>query len=78
MLGRLERARDSSSNQHRIHMYKFVVISGSCGSPYSIAQAEQSANSMAQQGYVLDHVYQSSTTGCFGTSSALVMIFRPR
>lgn len=59
-------------------MYKFVVISGSCGNPYDVRQAEQSANSMAQQGYVLDHVYQSSTRGCFGVSSALVMIFRPR
>lgn len=59
-------------------MYKFVVIQGSCGSPYDIAKAEQAANGMVQQGYVMDHVYQSATRGCWGTATSLVMVFRPR
>lgn len=59
-------------------MYKFVVIQGSCGNPYEVAKAEQSANSMVQQGYVMDHVYQTTTRGCWGASSSLVMVFRPR
>jgi len=56
-------------------MYKFVTIAGSCGSPYNLAKAEQTAVSMAQQGFRLAHVFQSTTPGCFGTNNALVMVF---
>ncbi len=59
-------------------MYKFVTITGSCGSAYDIDRAERAANDMASNGYDLVQVYQSTTPGCFGANSALVMVFRQR
>jgi hypothetical protein len=57
-------------------MYQFMVVDGSCGSPYDLAKAQKIANEMAQKGFVLAHVYQSTSRGCFGANAALVMIFR--
>lgn len=57
-------------------MYKFVVTQGSCGSPYNVAACEKQANTMLSQGFELQHVYQSTTTGCTGQNSVLVMVFR--
>jgi hypothetical protein len=60
-----------------MHMYKFITVAGSCGSAYNISECEQHANRMANQGYALVQVYQSSTPSCFGSAnSALVMVFR--
>lgn len=59
-------------------MYKFVLIEGSCGNPYDIGKAEQNANNMDKRGYDLVQVYQTSTSGCTGSKSALVMIFEQR
>jgi hypothetical protein len=57
-------------------MYKFGTLSGSCGNPVDLAKAEKLANEMAQQGWILAHVFQSTTRGCLGTNSAIVMIFK--
>ena len=57
-------------------MYKFVVVSGSCGGGYDIGKAEKTANDMAQNGYVLVETYQTTTPGCNGSNSSLVLIFR--
>jgi hypothetical protein len=59
-------------------MYKFVMLQGSCGSPYNVNKAEQTANNMLKEGYELSHVYQSTTSGCGGAQSVLVMVFRKR
>ena len=59
-------------------MYKFVLIEGSCGNPYNIGKAEQNANDMDKRGYDLVQVYQTSTSGCSGSKSVLVMIFEQR
>jgi hypothetical protein len=59
-------------------MYKFITMKGSCGSPYDIGKSEEHANKMAAQGYDLVQVYQTSTSGCFGAQSALVMVFKKR
>lgn len=57
-------------------MYKFVVVSGTCGNGYDISKAESSANDMLKKGYVFEQAYQTQTTGCNGTNSSLVMVFR--
>jgi hypothetical protein len=57
-------------------MYKFVTVEGSCGQPYNTATCERHANRMAEEGYWLVQVYQSSTSGCIGSKSVLVMVFR--
>jgi Domain of unknown function (DUF4177) len=57
-------------------MYKFVTVAGSCGSAYDIAKCETNANQMSQQGYELVQVYQTTTAGCFGANSSLVMVFK--
>ena len=60
-------------------MYKFVVIEGSCGNPPDIGSCEIQANTMAEQGYELVQVFDSTTLSCFGrTKSALVMVFRDK
>jgi hypothetical protein len=59
-------------------VYKFITVQGSCGNPYDIAKCEQHANGMLSQGYELVQVYQTTTAGCTGTQSVLVMIFRHR
>lgn len=56
-------------------MYNFVSIEGSCGNPYDITKCEQHANRMAQDGFHLVQVYQSTSAGCCGPKSILVMIF---
>jgi len=56
-------------------MYKFVMIQGSCGSPYNIKKAEDTSNKMAEQGYRLVEAYQSTTAGCGSTNSVLVLVF---
>jgi hypothetical protein len=57
-------------------MYKFITIEGVCGKPYDTATCERHANRMAQEGYWLVQVYQSSTSTCGGSKSVLVMVFR--
>ena len=60
-------------------MYKFMVVKGSCGNPYSTQQSEDMCNQMAQQGYELVQTYQTSMAGGCGGGSArsvLVLIFR--
>lgn len=58
-------------------MYKFVMVQGSCGSPYNVASCEAQANKMQAEGYALAHVYQSTTPACIGkSSSVLVMVFK--
>ena len=57
-------------------MYKFIVSTGSCGSPYDVGKSEQQANQMAQQGYELVQVYQTSMKGCCSPKSVLVMVFK--
>ena len=60
-------------------MYKFLTVTGSCGSPYDIGSCEQQANKMLTQGYELVQVYQTITRRCFGGGqSVLVMVFRQR
>ena len=59
-------------------MYKFVMIQGSCGSPYDIGKSESQANAMYNQGYELVQVYQTTASGCFSTKSVLVMVFKTR
>lgn len=60
-------------------MYKFLVVKGSCGTPYDIGSCEQQANKMLQQGYELVQVYQSSRSSCvWNTQSVLVMVFRQK
>jgi len=57
-------------------MYKFVTVEGNCGKPYDVTQCEAHTNKMAGQGFVLIQVYQTSSAGCCGPKSVLVMIFR--
>ena len=57
-------------------MYKFVVISGSCGGAYNLGKAEQAANDMGSKGFELVEAYQTTTSGCINTNPSLVMIFR--
>jgi hypothetical protein len=58
-------------------MYKFVTVEGSCGSPYDTATCEANANKMAEQGFELVQVYQSTSAACVGQSkSILVMVFK--
>jgi hypothetical protein len=58
-------------------MYKFVTIEGSCGNPYDVRVCEGNANKMAEQGYDLVQVYQSTSASCIGQSkSVLVMVFK--
>lgn len=59
-------------------MYKFVTMQGACGNPYDIAKCENAANKMSENGYELVQVYQSSTAGCGGAKSILVMVFKAR
>jgi hypothetical protein len=58
-------------------MYKFVTIAGSCGNPYDIGMCEANANKMAEQGFELVQVYQTTSASCMGQSkSILVMVFK--
>ncbi|PRH83387.1 hypothetical protein [Arenimonas caeni] len=57
-------------------MYKFVTVSGSCGSAYDIGHCERTTNDMQSKGFELVQVYQTSTAGCCGPNSTLVMVFR--
>jgi len=59
-------------------VYKFVTVSGSCGSPYDVDVCESTANQMGSQGYELVQVYQTSMKGGCGSSasSVLVMVFK--
>lgn len=57
-------------------MYKFVVQQGGCGKPYDVKKAEKSANDMLKQGFELVQVYQSTSSGCTGVKSVLVMVFK--
>lgn len=58
-------------------MYKFAVIEGGCGkNSYDIKKAENTANEMLKHNYELVQVYQTSTAGCGGANSALVMVFK--
>ena len=59
-------------------MYKYVSIAGSCGNGYSLKSAESVTNQMAAQGMELVQAFQSTTPGCFGSNSALVMVFKQR
>lgn len=60
-------------------MYKFIMVSNSCGSNYDLNQCEAHANKMANEGYDLFQVYQSNTAACIGSSkSVLVMVFKKR
>lgn len=60
-------------------MYKFVVVQGGCGaSEYDISKCEDTANNMLSQGYELVQVYQTTTSGCGTTKSALTMVFKQR
>ena len=38
-------------------MYKFLVVQGRCGQPYNVAESEQHANRMANEGHDLVQVY---------------------
>ncbi len=58
-------------------MYKFIMIEGSCGSPYDLKSCESHANKMTTEGYTLEHVYQTTTASCLGQSKrVLVMVFK--
>jgi hypothetical protein len=57
-------------------MYKFITVTGSCGSPYDVSKCESNANDMLQKGYELVQVYQTTTPGCFSSNSSLVMVFK--
>jgi hypothetical protein len=60
-------------------MYKFIVTqSGCCGGSYDVGKAEANANKMSKEGFDLVQVYQSSTAGCGGAQSVLVMVFKKR
>ena len=60
-------------------MYKVILIPAACGqSALDTASIEKNANSMAAQGYDLSHIYQTSTSGCVGAKTAVVMVFRQR
>lgn len=60
-------------------MYKFIVTQGGCcGNAYDVGKAEANANKMAKEGYDLIQVYQSSTSGCGGAQSVLIMVFKKR
>jgi hypothetical protein len=60
-------------------MYKVVLVPASCGqTTLDIGLIEKNANSMQAEGYDLAHVYQTSSAGCIGTKSAVVMVFRQR
>ncbi len=59
-------------------MYKVVLIrAGCCESALDVSLIEKAANDMAARGYVLDHIYQTSTTGCcINQKSAAVLVFK--
>ena len=57
-------------------MYRFVTAEGTCGNPYSLEKCEQNANKMLGEGFELVQVYQTTTPGCGGSKSILVMVFK--
>ena len=60
-------------------MYRFVTIEGSCcEDTYNIGHCEESANKMLRNGFELIQVYQTSTKGCVGSKSILVMVFKSK
>ncbi len=60
-------------------MYKVVLVPASCGqTTLDIGLIEKNANSMQAEGYDLAHVYPTSSAGCIGPKSAVVMVFRHR
>jgi hypothetical protein len=60
-------------------VYRFVTIKGSCcEDAYDIGRCEESANKMEKNGFELVQVYQTSTSGCVGSKSMLVMVFKSK
>ena len=57
-------------------VYKFVTVEGKCSNPYDIGVCEKNANKMAEQGFDLVQVYQTTSATCGGSKSVLVMVFR--
>lgn len=60
-------------------MYKVLLLPASCGqTTLDVGLIEKNANSMLSQGYELEHIYQTTASGCILAKSAVVMVFKQR
>ena len=57
--------------------YRVVLVpAGSCESELDVGLIEQAANRMKSEGYRLEHIYESTTSGCcVGKKTAAVLVF---
>jgi len=61
-------------------MYRVVLVQAGCGeTALNVGVIEQNANHMAAQGYVLEHIYETSSMGCcVGKKTSAVLVFKQR